>query len=176
MRALVVADGDRIRLFSRNGNDVTVAYPELTDRSCWPEQDFIADGEIIAVGPSGRPDFGLLQGRMKLTRPSDVARARQSIPVRLMLFDLLSEGGKDLRRLPLAERRGRLDEVGAERAAATFELQHQFLGAGMIAPQAARHFQQEPDLVVPPADVLEPSAGDTTKARRTGFLTCPAGP
>jgi bifunctional non-homologous end joining protein LigD len=109
VRALVVADGDRIRLFSRNGNDVTVAYPELTDRSCWPEQDFIADGEIIAVGPSGRPDFGLLQGRMKLTRPSDVARARQSIPVRLMLFDLLSDGGKDLRRLPLAERRGRLE-------------------------------------------------------------------
>jgi bifunctional non-homologous end joining protein LigD len=110
VRALVVTDGDRIRLFSRNGNDVTATYPELTDRSCWPDQDFIADGEIIAVGPSGRPDFGLLQGRMKLTRPSDVAKAQPSIPVRLMLFDLLSEGGKDLRRLPLAKRRDRLEK------------------------------------------------------------------
>lgn len=109
VRALVVADKERIGLFSRNGNDVTATYPELTDRSCWPEQDFIADGEIIAVGPSGRPDFGLLQGRMKLTRASDVARVQPSIPVRLMLFDLLSEDGKDLRRLPLAKRRGRLE-------------------------------------------------------------------
>lgn len=109
VRALVVADTKKIRLFSRNGNDVTATYPELTDRSCWPEQAFVADGEIIAVGPSGRPDFGLLQGRMKLTRPSDVARVQPSIPVRLMLFDLLSDGGQDLRRLPLSERRSRLE-------------------------------------------------------------------
>lgn len=109
VRALVLGDATTIRLVSRNGNDMTVSYPELTDRSCWPEQDFIADGEIIAVGASGRPDFGLLQGRMKLTRASDVAKARASTPVRLMLFDLLSEHGKDLRRLPLGDRRARLE-------------------------------------------------------------------
>jgi bifunctional non-homologous end joining protein LigD len=109
VRALVVGDAEKIRLVSRNGNDMTASYPELTDRSCWPEQDFVADGEIIAVGPSGRPDFGLLQGRMKLTRASDVAKARASTPVRLMLFDLLSEYGKDLRRLPLSDRRARLE-------------------------------------------------------------------
>jgi bifunctional non-homologous end joining protein LigD len=109
VRTLVVADADNIRLFSRNGNDVTATYPELTDRSCWPAQDFIADGEVIAVGSSGRPDFGLLQGRMKLTRPADVARVRPSIPVRLMLFDLLAEEGEDLRPMPLVERRHRLE-------------------------------------------------------------------
>ncbi len=70
----------------------------------------MADGEIIAVGPSGRPDFGLLQGRMKLTRAADVAKARAAIPVRLMLFDLLADGGKDLRRLPFTKRRQRLEE------------------------------------------------------------------
>ena len=109
VRALVVGDGKRIRLISRNGNDMSAAYPELTERSCWPEQDFIADGEIIAVGPSGRPDFGLLQGRMKLTKAADVARAQSTTPVRLMLFDLLSENGTDLRRLPLRKRRARLE-------------------------------------------------------------------
>jgi bifunctional non-homologous end joining protein LigD len=108
IRALVVADGDRIRLLSRNGNDMSASYPEFTDRSCWPPQDFIADGEIFAVGPSGRPDFGLLQGRMKLTRPGDVKRARATIPVRMMLFDLLADEGDDLRRLPLRKRRERL--------------------------------------------------------------------
>ena len=108
IRALVVADGDRIRLLSRNGNDMSASYPEFTDRSCWPPQDFIADGEIFAVGPSGTPDFGLLQGRMKLTRPGDVKRARAAIPVRMMLFDLLADGGDDLRRLSLRKRRERL--------------------------------------------------------------------
>jgi bifunctional non-homologous end joining protein LigD len=108
IRALVVADSGKIRLLSRNGIDMSASYPELTERSCWPPQDFIADGEIIAVGPAGRPDFGVLQGRMKLTKPGDVKRARAAIPVRLMLFDLLAEDGRDLRRLPLWQRRERL--------------------------------------------------------------------
>ncbi|WP_461173695.1 ATP-dependent DNA ligase [Arthrobacter sp. Z1-9] len=110
VRAILVADEDAVRIFSRNGNDVSKTYPEFTDRSCWPPRPFVADGEIIAVGPSGRPDFGLLQGRMKLTRPGDVAKARKAIPVRLMLFDLLYDAGTDLRRLPLAKRRHRLEE------------------------------------------------------------------
>lgn len=110
VRAILVADEKAVRIFSRNGNDVTRSYPELADRQCWPDQPFVADGEIIAIGPSGRPDFGLLQGRMKLTRPADVARARTAIPVQLMLFDLLNDGGTDLRRLPLATRRQRLEE------------------------------------------------------------------
>jgi bifunctional non-homologous end joining protein LigD len=110
VRALVVADDARVRIISRNGNDVTATYPELTERSCWPEGPFIADGEIFAVGPSGKPDFGVLQGRMKLTRPGDVAKARAAIPVRLMLFDLLADAGQDLRRLPFAKRRERLEQ------------------------------------------------------------------
>ncbi|MDQ4047254.1 MAG: non-homologous end-joining DNA ligase, partial [Actinomycetota bacterium] len=108
IRALVVADSGKVRLLSRNGNDMSASYPELTDRSCWPSQDFIADGEIVALGPRGTPDFGLLQGRMKLTKPGDVKRARMNIPVQLMLFDLLSEDGEDLRRRTLEERRARL--------------------------------------------------------------------
>ncbi|TLM75548.1 ATP-dependent DNA ligase [Pseudarthrobacter sp. NamB4] len=110
VRAILVADEETVRIFSRNGIDVTRTYPEFADRICWPDRPFVADGEIIAAGPSGRPDFGLLQGRMKLTRPADVARARKAIPVQLMLFDLLNDGGTDLRKLTLAKRRQRLEE------------------------------------------------------------------
>lgn len=109
IRALVVADATTIRLISRNGINVSASYPELVDRGCWPEGDFVADGEIIAVGRSGRPDFGLLQGRMKLTEPAEVAAAQAATPVRLMLFDLLSDGAEDLRSRPLRERRTRLE-------------------------------------------------------------------
>ncbi|KIC67196.1 ATP-dependent DNA ligase [Pseudarthrobacter phenanthrenivorans] len=110
VRALVLADREGVRIFSRNGNDVTRTYPEFTDRACWPPQPFVADGEIIAVGPGGKPDFGLLQGRMKLTRAADVAKARTAIPLQLMLFDLLFDDGADLRRLPLSQRRHRLEQ------------------------------------------------------------------
>ncbi len=113
IRAIIIGDEDRIRLISRNGNDMSASYPELTDRTCWPEQGFIADGEIVAVGPSGRPDFGLLQGRMKLTKAADVAKARAATPVRLMVFDLLSDAGEDLRRMPLRKRRARLERCAA---------------------------------------------------------------
>ena len=109
VRALIVGDATQIRLISRNGNDMSASYPELTDRSIWPEHGFVADGEIIAVGRSGRPDFGLLQGRMKLSKAADVAKAQESTPVRLVLFDLLFDAGEDLRRLPLSERRLRLE-------------------------------------------------------------------
>ncbi|WP_458112992.1 ATP-dependent DNA ligase [Arthrobacter sp. R1-13] len=109
VRALVIGEESRIKLISRNGNDMTASYPELVVRECWPPGDFVADGEIIAVGPSGRPDFGLLQSRMKLTKPADVRRAQKATPVRLMLFDLLVHEGEDLRRRPWHERRERLD-------------------------------------------------------------------
>lgn len=109
VRAIIVADADSVRIFSRNGNDVSRTYPELTDRSSWPPQPFVADGEIVAFSASGRPDFGVLQGRMKLTRAAEVAQARTSIPVRLLLFDLLSDDATDLRRLPLTKRRQRLE-------------------------------------------------------------------
>jgi bifunctional non-homologous end joining protein LigD len=106
----MVADDEKVQIISRNGNDVTATYPELTERSCWPDGPFVADGEIFAVGPSGKPDFGVLQGRMKLTRPGDVAKARAAIPVRLMLFDLLAHGDEDLRRLSFEKRRQRLEQ------------------------------------------------------------------
>ena len=110
VRALVIGQGSGIQLMSRNGNDVSASYPELTVRTCWPEGDFLADGEIVAVGPSGRPDFGLLQSRMKLTKPGDVRRAQAATPVRIMLFDLLLRNGEDLRPRPLRERRERLEQ------------------------------------------------------------------
>lgn len=109
VRTIVIGGGGTIRLYSRNGIDVSATYPEFTDPVLWPDRTFVADGEIIAVGPSGKPDFGLLQGRMKLTRPGDVRKAQRGIPVRLMLFDLLYDGGADLRAMDLLKRRARLE-------------------------------------------------------------------
>ncbi|MCA4134137.1 non-homologous end-joining DNA ligase [Arthrobacter sp. M4] len=111
IRAIITGTRGRIRLMSRNGNEMTATYPELSDASCWPDHDFVADGEIVAVDHSGRPSFGRLQQRMNLVKPGDIERARKLYPVRLMLFDLMFDSGAspaDLRDLPLVERRRRL--------------------------------------------------------------------
>ncbi|MDI2037042.1 ATP-dependent DNA ligase [Paenarthrobacter nitroguajacolicus] len=109
IRAIITGTKGKIRLMSRNGNDLTAAYPELTDRACWPEGDFVADGEIVALGKGSRPDFGRLQLRMNLVKTADIERARVSVPVQLMLFDLLYDAGADLSKLTFSERRERLD-------------------------------------------------------------------
>lgn len=57
IRAIITGTEGRIRLMSRNGNDLTAAYPELTDRACWPEGDFVADGEIVALGKGVQAGF-----------------------------------------------------------------------------------------------------------------------
>ncbi|GAA3272142.1 ATP-dependent DNA ligase [Paenarthrobacter aurescens] len=108
IRAIITGTEGKIRLMSRNGNDLTATYPELTDRSCWPDGDFVADGEIVALGKGSRPDFGRLQQRMNLVKAGDIERARASVPVQLMLFDLLHDDGTDLSGLPFRERRERL--------------------------------------------------------------------
>ena len=108
IRAIITGTEGKIRLMSRNGNDLTAAYPELTDRACWPDGDFVADGEIVALGKGSRPDFGRLQLRMNLVKAADIERARSSVPVQLMLFDLLYDDGTDLSGLPFRERRERL--------------------------------------------------------------------
>ncbi|WP_347232613.1 hypothetical protein [Cryobacterium sp. Hh11] len=96
MRALAyVSPAEQgVRLVPRNGHDVTVSYPDLTTdllaALATTETDAaVLDGEVVAVDPRGRPDFGLLQTRLRLTEPLEVAAAAKKTPVQFMLFDQL---------------------------------------------------------------------------------------
>jgi DNA ligase D-like protein (predicted ligase) len=100
----------RVTLRSRNGNDITAAYPELADAlsaaaaaaARGGSPDFVADGEIVAF-EGGRTSFQLLQRRIHLRTPERLARVR--VPVHLYLFDLLHLDGFDVSGLPLLERK-----------------------------------------------------------------------
>ena len=106
-----VRDG-AVTLVSRNGIDTTLVYPELGDLGHYLSADSaVLDGEIVALDARGRPDFGLLQTRMKLTRRAEIEAARQVTPVRLMLFDLLDLEGNDLTRLEYRQRRELLEKA-----------------------------------------------------------------
>jgi len=121
VRALAHVRSGRLRLRARSGNDVTASYPELGRLpAALAGHDAVLDGEVVAMDARGRPDFGLLQGRMHRTGP-EVARMAAAAPVSYLLFDLLAWDGESLLGLPYPERRARLDALGlsAERWVST---------------------------------------------------------
>ena len=89
MRAIAGVSGGAVRLASRNGKDVTAQYPELQELATLAAGGSVLDGEIVALARSGRPAFGLLQTRMKLTAKREIEKAAQQVPVQLILFDAL---------------------------------------------------------------------------------------
>lgn len=125
IRAIATLEANRVQLQTRNGIDVTVSYPELSELSGLVSGNAILDGEIVALNKAGRPDFGLLQRRMKLTRPSEVAAARAAIPVHYMVFDILELAERSLVDQPYTFRRATLEDAvrsaGAVQVPAVFE-------------------------------------------------------
>ena len=110
MRVLVEVAGGRVRIWSRNENDVTVSFPELHDLAGF-EHDVLLDGEVVAF-LDGIPTFGALADRMHVGQAAKARALAASNPVTLLVFDLLALDGEDLTGLPLAERRERLESLG----------------------------------------------------------------
>ena len=82
IRALGFVDGGRIRLVSRNGNDVTRRYPELRRLGeALGTHEVILDGEIVASDDAGRPSFERLQQRMHVESDSTIRRLVNEVPV-----------------------------------------------------------------------------------------------
>jgi bifunctional non-homologous end joining protein LigD len=115
IRALVdVQQGHRVRVRSRNGNDITAAWPELLGLAELG-RDVLLDGEIVALG-EGVPSFGALADRMHLRDPRRVARLAETHPVTLLVFDVLRLDGTEVIGRPLSERRKLLEGLGLDGA------------------------------------------------------------
>ncbi len=130
IRAIAQVSHGQVRLTSRNGVDVTSRYPELADLAQAVNGDAVIDGEIVALTRSssespGRPDFGLLQRRMGLTKLAEIEAAAKKVPVHFLAFDVLEVDGKSLVKQPWTERRDALEEtvssVGAVQVPPVFE-------------------------------------------------------
>ena len=112
VRAICYIQDGHVRMVSRNGNVIDRQYPEL---SILPHhikaQTAIVDGEIAALNERGVPSFELLQRRINVADASSVALLSRHHPVVFYAFDLLYLDGRDLRGLPLTERKRLLKEV-----------------------------------------------------------------
>ncbi|PYM03942.1 MAG: DNA ligase D, partial [Candidatus Rokuibacteriota bacterium] len=106
VRVLAVRRGKAVELYSRSGQSATGRYPEIARAlAALPIEDFVIDGEIVALDEDNRPSFQLLQSRMGLTEPRDIERAMTEVPVSAVFFDCLAVDGHDLRKLPLRARK-----------------------------------------------------------------------
>jgi bifunctional non-homologous end joining protein LigD len=116
IRCGVVRGGGVVHLVSRSGETLDGAYPELVDALAG-EADLIADGEIVTF-QGAVTSFERLQGRMQIRDPERARRSR--IAVYLYLFDLLEHDGRDLRAVPLRERKRELRRAVAFRGHVRF--------------------------------------------------------
>jgi bifunctional non-homologous end joining protein LigD len=110
VRTLAAIHDAKVRLWSRAEREITREYPELADiwrnisaREAW------LDGEVVVLDAHGRSDFQRLQLRFGVQKPSP--KLLEQAPVVYYVFDLLYLDGRDLRPVPLIERKNLLREV-----------------------------------------------------------------
>lgn len=106
-RAVAFIEGGKVRLVSRNQNDLTNAYPELQEIPQHIQaRTAILDGEIVALDDQGRPSFGLMQQRTGVGEGGRrIRRTRDDIPVMYYAFDLIYLDGYSLTRVDLEKRK-----------------------------------------------------------------------
>src|SRR5271165_1372656 len=90
-----------VRLFSRNGIEVTARYPAIAQALCAVAEPCVIDGELVALDAKGRSRFQLLQNALR----------DEATRLQYCVFDLLFLGGKDMRGKPLLERKRLLQQV-----------------------------------------------------------------
>jgi bifunctional non-homologous end joining protein LigD len=111
-RAVAFIAAGKVRLVSRNQNDLTGQFPELHDLPQFVKADTaVLDGEIVALDEQGRSSFSLMQQRTGFRSHGRRVTARAEIPIAYYIFDLIYLDGYDLRRVPLEERKNVLNRI-----------------------------------------------------------------
>ena len=109
-RAQALCAGKATQLLSRNGKDLAGRFPSITRElaAAFPANS-VVDGELVALDPSGKPSFSLIQNS-----------ATSGAEIVFFAFDLLRHAGKDLTKTPLSERRKLLSLALKQTAAVQF--------------------------------------------------------
>lgn len=114
IRVQLVLGGDEARLFSRTGDDITAAFPDVpgplpsaaTDAA--DATGAVLDGELLVARAGEIAPFNDLQQR--LGRKTVTAKMQAQYPAHIRLYDILFADGIDLRPLPLQQRRAALEQ------------------------------------------------------------------
>jgi bifunctional non-homologous end joining protein LigD len=108
-RAVAFIENGKLRLVSRNQNELTQRYPELKDLPKFVHaKTAILDGEVVALDEQGRASFSLMQQRTGFRPGGRRGATNADVPVLYYAFDLLYLDGYDWRKVPLEERKKKL--------------------------------------------------------------------
>src|SRR5262249_3805455 len=149
-RVFAAKTGDSVKLLSRNGVSLTEQFPDITKAiSLLPYDQLLIDGELVVNDASGRPSFGSLQTRVALSSRAQIIGAGRRQPAMLYAFDLVEALDRDLRALPLVDRKellaGVLPATGpvrysehiGEHGRAAFKAAQELGIEGIVAKRAA---------------------------------------
>lgn len=104
-RIIAYVDGDRVQLRSRGGIDLTASFPGIVaDLGLQLARPLVLDGEIVAFA-DGRPSFGALQNRARLSAAVDIEAAERATPCVFYCFDIMHALGMSLRKAAYDDRR-----------------------------------------------------------------------
>jgi DNA ligase-1 len=106
IRVQVAARDGRVRIFSRAGDEVSAAFPDIVQ--AFAHTNGVLDGELLVVRDGIVAPFNDLQQR--LNRKSVTAKMISEFPAHVRLYDLLFDGEEDIRALSLEDRRKRLED------------------------------------------------------------------
>ena len=153
LRACTAVENGRVRAWSRTGRDITAAYPELGALAAVAgRRTLVLDGEIVALAGL-RPDFTLLQRRMRAGRPG--AGLLGAVPVTLIIFDVLRSGRDHLAGSPYVLRRALLEDLGLQ-VPGTVQVPPGFPGDAAALLAAIRDQDLEGIILKRPASLYHP--------------------
>jgi bifunctional non-homologous end joining protein LigD len=96
-RALAFLEGGVVRILTRNGNDITPAFPEVAAALARIGVDVVLDGELTIADARGRPDWNAVRRRAVMKGPRAIAADAVAHPATLWSFDLLALARRDVR-------------------------------------------------------------------------------
>lgn len=120
IRVQIVHGGGETRIYSRGGEEISAAFPELVAAF---DQDAVIDGELLVRGDAQGGEaasFNALQQR--LGRKTVSKKMLTDYPAFVRVYDLLAVDGTDLRVLPWTERRRQLEAFVPRLADSHFDL------------------------------------------------------
>ena len=108
----VVREDGKMTLTSRNGLDFLAQFPELEGLGqAFSSLPIVVDGEIVSLDEKGRSSFQRLQGSFNRHQPSARSKRTEGFPLTFVAFDCLYADGRDLRKLPLEDRKAILEPL-----------------------------------------------------------------
>jgi bifunctional non-homologous end joining protein LigD len=153
-RAVSFLQDGKVRLVSRNQNELTGEFPELRELSkLIKAKNAILDGEVVALDEQGRASFSLMQQRTGIRKGGRRVGARRELQIVYYLFDLLYLDGYDLRRVALEQRKQALAQIVAPsdlvrysdhfpQGLALFDVAKQKGLEGILAKKRESHYEE----------------------------------